>query len=185
MGRVTTKIAMDIGKGWDGQKAQWVGRLNRSDGKITVGVCAREKKARSKHMEAITSRLNREKFEVCVVCVVNSLRVRALSTSRSLRLPQAVYSQCYVLSAREHIEKLCGERRRSDLCLVDNSGRSVWADGFVLCRSKLMLHFKPLVQQTTLAALFPPLSPAHTVVDYLHLHVVVPVIGVPLVLRLL
>ncbi|CAN0157723.1 unnamed protein product, partial [Ectocarpus sp. 12 AP-2014] len=54
------------GKGWDGQKAQWVGRLRRSDGKITVGVCAREKKARSKHMEAITSRLNTDKFEVIV-----------------------------------------------------------------------------------------------------------------------
>lgn len=55
---------MDIGKGWDGQRAQWVGNLCRSDGKITVGVCARAKKARSKHMEAITSRLNRDKFEV-------------------------------------------------------------------------------------------------------------------------
>lgn len=29
-----------------------------------MGVCAREKKAKSKHMEAITSRLNPSKFEV-------------------------------------------------------------------------------------------------------------------------
>lgn len=86
---------MDIGKGWDGQKAQWVGRLNRSDGKITVGVCAREKKARSKHMEAITSRLNRDKFEVCVVCGY-SLCVHALSTYSVFQLPKAVGSQCWV-----------------------------------------------------------------------------------------
>ena len=83
---------MDIGKGWDGQKAQWVGRLNRSDGKITVGVCAREKKARSKHMEAITSRLNRDKFEVCGVWY--SLCVHALSTYSVFQLPKAVGSQC-------------------------------------------------------------------------------------------
>lgn len=85
-------VAMDIGKGWDGQKARWVGRLNRSDGKITVGVCAREKKARSKHMEAITSRLNREKFEVCGGgFTALGLRVYYLRP-RSLRSPQAVGS---------------------------------------------------------------------------------------------
>lgn len=55
---------MEIGKGWNGQRAAWRGSLCRSDGRITVGVCAREKKARSKHMEAITSRLHSEKFEV-------------------------------------------------------------------------------------------------------------------------
>lgn len=57
---------MEIGKGWNGQGVVWRGSLCRSDGRITVGVCAREKKARSKHMEAITSRLNSEKFEVRV-----------------------------------------------------------------------------------------------------------------------
>lgn len=55
---------MEIGKGWNGQRAEWRGSLCRSDGRITVGVCAREKKARSKHMEAITSQLPSEKFEV-------------------------------------------------------------------------------------------------------------------------
>lgn len=85
---------MDIGKGWDGQKAQWVGRLHRSDGKITVGVCAREKKARSKHMEAITSRLNREKFEVCgckLVCV-GALLPRVVSFVVGRRFPM-LYGQ--------------------------------------------------------------------------------------------
>lgn len=55
---------MEIGKGWNGQRAEWRGSLCRSDDRITVGVCAREKKARSKHMEAITSQLPSEKFEV-------------------------------------------------------------------------------------------------------------------------
>ena len=56
---------MTEGKGWNGQKAQWRGTLVRADGHITVGVCAREKKALSKHMVAITSRLNPRKFKVC------------------------------------------------------------------------------------------------------------------------
>lgn len=55
---------MEMGKSWNGQRISWRGSLCRSDNRITVGVCAREKKARSKHMEAITSRLDPEKFEV-------------------------------------------------------------------------------------------------------------------------
>lgn len=73
---------MEIGKGWNGQRAEWRGSLCRSDGKITVGVCAREKKARSKHMEAITSRLSSEKFEVG--CVYPSWELRGLSCRAQL-----------------------------------------------------------------------------------------------------
>lgn len=80
-----SRWAMEIGKGWNGQKAVWRGSLCRSDGKITVGVCAREKKARSKHMEAITSRLNREKFEVDCVCFLQYYREhRVCRASQSL-----------------------------------------------------------------------------------------------------
>lgn len=64
--RVTTP-AMEVGKSWNGTKAVWRGSLCRSDGKITIGVCAREKKAMSKHMQAITSRFAPEKFEVRLV----------------------------------------------------------------------------------------------------------------------
>lgn len=55
---------MSTGKGWNGQAVEWRGSLVRADGNITVGVCAREQKALSKHMVAITSRLNPSKFEV-------------------------------------------------------------------------------------------------------------------------
>ncbi|KAG5181366.1 hypothetical protein JKP88DRAFT_269041 [Tribonema minus] len=51
------------GKGWDGKTITWRGKLARSDGKITVGICARDKKAQSKHMRSILSRFDTSKFE--------------------------------------------------------------------------------------------------------------------------
>ena len=52
----------------------------RADGHITVGVCAREKKALSKHMVAITSRFNPRKFKVGVA--VSGVWFIAESTGR-------------------------------------------------------------------------------------------------------
>lgn len=69
-GRIADSWAggMTAGKGWNGQAVEWRGTLVRSDGTITVGVCAREKKALSKQMVAITSRLTSKKFEVIYEC---------------------------------------------------------------------------------------------------------------------
>lgn len=77
-----------VGKSWNGQRAVWRGTLcgDGSDGRIIVGVCAREKKARSKHMEAITSRLNPEKFQVSSEAMVSPA-----SMFRSLSLSMCVY----------------------------------------------------------------------------------------------
>lgn len=65
---------MMAGKGWNGQAADWRGTLVRPDGNITVGVCAREKKALSKHMVAITARLDPKKFEVTTKLLLGTRR---------------------------------------------------------------------------------------------------------------
>jgi hypothetical protein len=51
-------------KGWDGKAITWRGKLVNPAGKITVGICARDKKAQSKHMASILSRLDPKRFEV-------------------------------------------------------------------------------------------------------------------------
>ncbi|CAM9169864.1 unnamed protein product [Choristocarpus tenellus] len=60
------------GKGWDGLETWWRGTFVRADCRVVVGVCAMDKKAMSKHMKAITSRLS--KFEVIFFgnqCILN------------------------------------------------------------------------------------------------------------------
>ena len=92
---------MTAGKGWNGQKAEWRGTLVSVDGYITVGVCAREKKALSKHMVAITSRLNPRKFKVCILggcCCCWRALCLSLRFRRSL---------CVSLQQNYHHEKWC------------------------------------------------------------------------------
>jgi inositol hexakisphosphate/diphosphoinositol-pentakisphosphate kinase len=63
-----------LGHSWTGQVVNWRGTLAREDGIITLGICAMDKKASSKHMHAIMSRMDKKRFTVVLFgddCILN------------------------------------------------------------------------------------------------------------------